>query len=59
FASEEAIEKSLDGKRAYVAAFSINSKNPEKIIKNVLKSEAIDSLLNFPEIYIIGIETDA
>jgi hypothetical protein len=59
FASEEAVAKSLEGKRAYVAAFSINSNNPETIIKNALKSEAIDPLLKFPEVYIIGIETDA
>lgn len=59
FVSIEATENSLDGKRAYVAAFSINSKNPGQIIKNALKSSAIDQLLNFPEIYVIGIETNA
>lgn len=59
FVSENAIEKSLKGQRAYVAAFSINSKNPENIIKNALKSDAINPLLCFPELYVIGIETDA
>lgn len=58
FVSAEATENSLNGKRAYVAAFSINSKNPEQIIRNALMSTAIDPLLNFPEIYVIGIEAN-
>lgn len=59
FVSSDAIDKSLNGERAYVAAFSINSTNPERIIKNALKSDTIDPLLKFPEIYVIGIETNA
>ena len=59
FVSVEATENSLNGKRAYAAAFSINSDSPENIIKNALKSSAINPLLAFPEIYVIGIETDA
>lgn len=59
FVSKTAVEKSLKGKKAYVAAFSINSPTPQKIIINALKSKAIEKLLNFPEVYIIGVEVDA
>ena len=58
FVTEDAIAKSIEGKKAYVAAFSINSKNPNSIIKNALRSDAITPLLCFPELYIIGVEVD-
>lgn len=56
FVSADAIKKSLDGAKAYVAAFSINSENPQEIIKNVLLSENIDPLLSFPEVFVIGVQ---
>ena len=39
--------------------FSINSENPAKILINALKTDAIDSLLSYPELYLIGVEVDA
>lgn len=59
FVSKIAVNNSLKGKKAFVAAFSINSDKPEDIIKNALKSKFIDHLLDFPEIYIIGVEVNA
>ena len=56
FVSKESIENILDNKKAFVAAFSINSENPEVIIQNALKSEHIIPLLSFDELYIIGIK---
>ena len=59
FVSESAMDNSLHGRRAYVAAFSVNHDNPEIIIRNSLKSKFIDDLLVFPEVYVIGVEVDA
>ena len=59
FVSPESVNNSIINKRAFVAAFSINSKNPHAIIENALKSEHINSLLIHDELYIIGIEIDA
>ena len=56
FVSENSIKKILIDKKAFVAAFSINSENPQTIINNALKSEHINNLLNYDELYIIGIE---
>jgi hypothetical protein len=56
FVSKDAVSKSLSGAKAYVAAFSINSDSPQKIIDNVLRSENIDPLLSFPEVFIIGVQ---
>ena len=59
FVTEKAINNSLQGKKAFVAAFSINSPNPMNIISNALKSNAIDELLKYPELYVIGVEVNA
>lgn len=59
FTSEESISSALEDKKAFVAAFSINSENPSDIIENALSSEHIDNLLDYEELYIIGIEVDA
>jgi len=59
FTSEESIHSALENKKAFVAAFSINSDNPLNIIKNALSSTHIDDLLDYDELYIIGIEVDA
>ena len=59
FVSAGAVQKAINGDKAYVAAFSINGMDPESIINNALKSTAIDPLLAFPELYMIGIEVDA
>ncbi|RXK14685.1 hypothetical protein CP965_03670 [Halarcobacter mediterraneus] len=59
FTSEESISSALEDKKAFVAAFSINSENPSDIIENALSSEHIEDLLDYEELYIIGIEVDA
>lgn len=59
FTSENSINNALNDKKAFVAAFSINSDNPRDIIENALSSVHIDDLLVYDELYIIGIEVDA
>jgi len=59
FTSDEAINNAIDNKKAFIAAFSINSSNPLNIIRNALSSTHIDNLLGYDELYIIGIEVDA
>ncbi len=46
----------LKNKKAYIAAFSINAKNPLTIFENILKSDDIVPLCDFPELYLIGVE---
>lgn len=58
FVSKTAADNAVAGKRAFVAAFSINGANPTKIIANALTLDGINALLQFPEIYVIGIEID-
>ncbi|MCQ8857166.1 hypothetical protein [Plesiomonas shigelloides] len=55
FVSKEAISNHFDKKNAYIAAFSINSDSPEKIIENVLNSSYLDDILDQEEIYLIGV----
>lgn len=59
FVTESAVDNALNGSKAYVAAFSVNSESPQKIISNALRSDFIDALLGFPELYIIGVEVNA
>lgn len=56
FVTNYAVNNFVAEKRAFVAAFSINSDSPETIIGNALGSPAIDDLLEHPEVYVIGIE---
>lgn len=56
FISEEAITNALKDKKAYIAAFSVNAKDPKRIFNNVLTSEYITPLLNCSELYLIGVE---
>lgn len=42
--------------RAFVAAFSIYSKNDKLIINNIMENQYIKDLLCHPELYIIGVE---
>ncbi|HHX8650387.1 TPA: hypothetical protein ACVO32_004271 [Vibrio diabolicus] len=55
FVSSEAIEKALQNDKAYVAAFSINSDNPQKIITNAFNSEYMKALMQHNEIYLVGV----
>lgn len=59
FVSAPAIDNSMNGNKAYAAAFSVNNEDPQKIIKNALKSKFIDDLLCYPELFIIGVEVNA
>lgn len=59
FVSEPAVNNTLQGIKAYAAAFSINNSDPQLIIQNALKSKFIDDLLDFPELYVIGVEVNA
>lgn len=54
--STNAANNAADGKKAYVAAFSLNGKDHQKIFINALKSGEIDPLLAYPSLYLIGIE---
>lgn len=50
-------EKAVLGKKGYVAAFSLNAKNPTEIFENALKSDEVKNLLVHQELYLIGIES--
>jgi|TARA_B110000908_G_scaffold169938_1_gene228206 hypothetical protein len=56
FVSEEAIKNAEEEKKGYVAAFSLNSDNPDLIFINALNSDAIKSLFAYPELYLIAIQ---
>lgn len=56
FCSKQAIDNALDGMKAYVAAFSINVKNVNRMFSKLLASEEITPLLEYPELYLIGVE---
>ena len=56
FVSEEAIKNAEEEKKGYVAAFSLNSDNPDLIFINALNSDAIISLFAYPELYLIAIQ---
>lgn len=56
FVSEEAINNAMNEKKGYVAAFSLNSDNPDLIFRNALNSYKIKSLLTYPELYLIAIQ---
>ncbi|WP_373034024.1 hypothetical protein [Sulfurovum sp.] len=58
FVTLEAIENYKLTRKAYVAAFSINDKDPTSVIHKALTSKHIDHLLAHKELYIIGIEID-
>lgn len=59
FASETALQNHNNGIKSYAAAFSINAKNPEVIIKHALQSEHLKKLTVHHAIYIIGVELNA
>jgi hypothetical protein len=59
FVTKNAVKNAINGSKAYIAAFSINGKSPQDIISNALGSDAIDALLVFPELYVIGVEVNA
>lgn len=56
FVSEEAMENALVDKKSYAAAFSINNDNIQLTFNNAIKSDEFINLLDFPELYLIGIQ---
>ena len=42
--------------KAFIAAFSLHSKNDDLIIKNIMQNPFVRELLLYPELYIIGVE---
>ncbi len=56
FVSSKALSNFIDGKKSFVAAFSIHAKNLKTIYTNILKSEYLAKLLCYKKIYIIGVE---
>lgn len=57
FVSQDSIKKLEDGEKAFVAAFSINSKRTKRIFDNILKRSAhFNNLLAYKELYLIGVE---
>lgn len=56
FTTPEAIENAVMGARAYIAAFSVNGQQYDRIFKTAIESDGFDKLLGFPELYIIGVE---
>lgn len=56
FVSKQSAINALSDQKAFVAAFSINSKHPYRILNNALNSIPQGILLKYPALYIIGIE---
>lgn len=56
FVSKEAAENAINGKKGFTAAFSMKCTNPKTIFENALKSEHLQALLVYDEIYLIGVE---
>ncbi|NTW33908.1 MAG: hypothetical protein HGB12_15050 [Bacteroidetes bacterium] len=56
FCSELSICNAHKKVKSYAAAFSLNGKRHDQIFDNIFNSDLIDPLLDYPEIYIIGIE---
>jgi hypothetical protein len=55
-ASKEAVENCVAFYKGYAIAFSINGSRYDQIFSTVLKSNDLDELLSYPEVYLIGIE---
>ena len=57
FVPDEIIKRLEAGERAFVAAFSINTKRTKLIFNNILnRSKDFNNLLSHKELYLIGIE---
>ena len=59
FLSEQSIQNFDDGKKAFTAAFSLNAKDINTVFRNVINSEDLLPLLNYEEMYLIGVEVVA
>lgn len=57
FVPEDCIHKLTNGEKAFVAAFSLNAKKTAKIFDNIIKkSKDFDELLQYKELYLIGVQ---
>lgn len=56
FVGDKALSNINLNLKAFVAAFSIYSKNDNLIIDNIMKNQYIKNLLYYPELYLIGVE---
>lgn len=54
--SPQAMTNALGKKRGYIAAFSLNAKNIDKVFENALKSASAQKLYCHSELYLIGVE---
>lgn len=59
FVSVHARDNFVAGKKAFVAAFSINAKDIIRIFVNILNSEHLTPLLKYQGLYLIGVEVIA
>ena len=56
FNLDTALTNARNLNKGYAIAFSLQAVDPTKIFSNVLESEHLQMLLNYPEFYIIGVE---
>jgi len=58
FVSRKSLKNIVNDKKAFAAAFSMNSTNPTLIFENALRSDSIKQLFRYPELYLIGVEVN-
>ena len=46
----------LNKNKAFVASFSLNTKDTDLVFSNTLKREEVKKLIEYPELYILGVE---
>lgn len=57
FVPEDCIHKLTNGEKAFVAAFSLNAKKTVTVFDNIIKkSKDFDELLQYKELYLIGVQ---
>lgn len=57
FVSKTAIDRCLNGEKAYTAAFSLTG-DPKQMFKNAIENKHLKKLLVHCELYLIGVEID-
>jgi hypothetical protein len=50
------VQKAHNNSKGFAAAFSLNAQNIQRIFDNAIRSVHFGSLLQYEEIYIIGVE---
>lgn len=56
FCSKKAVDRVTIGEKAFIAAFSLNVKNIDKLFARILAIDEVAKLLIYPELYLIGVE---